>query len=244
MVASVPRMLSERDRAETPDERLAPLKRKQSAATVLVNEVFASIQGESTFAGLPCTFVRTTGCHLRCAYCDTAHAFHEGTERTVASLVDEVAALGLPLVEVTGGEPLLQPSVLPLLTALCDAGRTVLLETSGAVTTERVDARVHLVVDVKTPGSGEARRNVAGNLARLVPGRDEVKLVVCDEGDYRFARELIASGRIPVGVAVLLSAAAPLLQPATLAEWMVKDRLVARFQLQLHKALWGDRRGV
>ncbi|MBI1946334.1 MAG: radical SAM protein [Deltaproteobacteria bacterium] len=237
-------MLSKAAREETPEERLLPLKGKRSADAVLVHEVFTSIQGESTFAGRPCTFVRTTGCHLRCVYCDTAHAFHQGSERTVASLVDEVAALGVPLVEVTGGEPLLQASSKALLTALCDAGRTVLLETSGAVTTEGVDARVHVILDVKTPGSGEAGRNVDANLPRLVAGRDEVKLVLCDEGDYRFARQLLTSGRIPSGVTVLLSAAAPLLAPAELAEWMVRDRLVARFQLQVHKVLWGDRHGV
>lgn len=237
-------MLSKDARAEHTDERLAPLKRKRDPAALLINEVFTSIQGESSFAGLPCTFVRTTGCHLRCAYCDTAHAFHEGTERTIGSLLDEVSARGLPLVEVTGGEPLLQPSVHALLRGLCDAGRTVLLETSGAVSTAGVDERVHVILDVKTPGSGEAARNHHDNLARLVPGRDEVKLVLCDEVDYRFARALIDARRVPPGVAVLLSAAQPLLSPAMLAEWMVRDRVDARFQLQLHKVLWGERRGV
>lgn len=237
-------MLSKASRAETPEERLVPLKRKRDVESVLVNEIFASIQGESTWAGVPCTFVRTTGCHLRCVYCDTEHAFHEGTEKSVAGIVDEVAALGLPLVEVTGGEPLLQPSVKRLLSALCDAGRTVLLETSGAVSTEGVDGRVRVILDVKTPGSGESARNVAANLERLVAGRDELKLVLCDEADYRFAKELLASAAVPPGVAVLLSAAAPMLAPAALAEWIVRDRLAVRFQTQLHKVLWGDRRGV
>lgn len=237
-------MLSKASRAETPEERLWPLKRKRDVESVLVNEIFASIQGESTWAGMPCTFVRTTGCHLRCVYCDTEHAFHEGTEKSVAAIVDEVAALGLPLVEVTGGEPLLQPSVKRLLSALCDGGRTVLLETSGAISTEGVDARVRVILDVKTPGSGESARNVAANLERLVAGRDELKLVLCDEDDYRFAKELLASAAVPAGVAVLFSAAAPMLAPAALAEWIVRDRLNVRFQTQLHKVLWGDRRGV
>ncbi len=237
-------MLSKDDRAQPADLRLRPLKHKRDPAAVLVHEVFPSIQGESTFAGLPCTFVRTTGCHLRCTYCDTAHAFFEGSERTVASLLDEVAAIGLPLVEVTGGEPLLQPSVLPLLRGLCDAGRTVLLETSGTVSTAGVDERVRVILDVKTPGSGEAARNLDDNLTRLVAGRDEVKLVLCDEADYDVARAFVRARRVPAGVAVLLSAAQPLLSPAALAEWMVRDRLDARFQLQLHKVLWGDRRGV
>lgn len=237
-------MLSKEARAETAEQRLAVLKRKRDPAALLVNEVFASIQGESTFAGVPCTFVRTTGCHLRCAYCDTAHAFHEGTERTVGSVLDEVAALGLPLVEVTGGEPLLQPSVHELLRAACDAGRTVLLETSGTVSTAGVDPRVHVILDVKTPGSGEAPRNVDENLARLRPGRDEVKLVVCDQADYAFARALVDARRVPAGVPVLLSPAQPSMPAATLAEWMVRDRVDARFQLQLHKVLWGERRGV
>lgn len=237
-------MLSKLALAEGPEARLAPLKAKRDPASVLVNEVFPSIQGESTWAGAPCTFVRTTGCHLRCVYCDTEHAFHEGTERSVAALVEEVVGLGLPVVEVTGGEPLLQPAVLPLLTALCDRGLTVLLETSGAVSTAGVDARVRVILDVKTPGSGEAARLVDGNLARLVAGRDEVKMVLCGEEDYRFARELLQRGAIPAGVTVLLSAAAPLLAPAALAEWIVRDRLPVRFQVQLHKVLWGERRGV
>jgi 7-carboxy-7-deazaguanine synthase len=237
-------MLSDATRAQTAEERLVPLKRKRDPASVLVHEVFVSLQGESTWAGLPCAFVRTTGCHLRCAYCDTEHAFFEGQERTVLSLVDEVAALGVPLVEVTGGEPLLQPSVPPLLTALCDRGLDVLLETSGAVSIEGVDARVKVILDVKTPGSGEAARNVDANLPRLRPGRDELKLVLCGEDDYRFARELLASAPLPPGVTVLLSAAAPLWSPTALADRVVRDRLPVRVQLQLHKVLWGDRRGV
>lgn len=237
-------MLSKTALAETPEQRLAPLKRARRADEVLVHEIFVSIQGESTFVGLPCVFVRTTGCHLRCVYCDTEHAFHEGRERSAASIVDEVAALGVRLVEVTGGEPLLQASVRPLLAALCDRGYTVLLETSGAVSTDGVDPRVHVILDVKTPGSGEATRNVAANLARLKPGRDQLKLVLCGEQDYRWARDWLAGAQVPAGVPVLLSAAAPLWAPAALAESIVRDRLDVRFQLQVHKALWGDRRGV
>lgn len=237
-------MLSKRALVETAEERLAPLKARRDPSAVLVNEVFASLQGESSWAGVPCTFVRTTGCHLRCVYCDTEHAFHEGSERSVASLVDEVVALGLPLVEVTGGEPLLQPSVHPLLHALCERGLTVLLETSGAVSLEGVDPRVRVILDIKTPGSGEVARHVTANLPRLVPGKDEVKLVLCSEDDYRFARDLLSRGSIPAGVTVLMSAAAPLLSATELAGWIVRDRLAVRFQVQLHKVLWGDRRGV
>lgn len=237
-------MLTKAALAETAEERLVPLKRKQREDTVLVHEVYVSVQGESTWAGVPCAFVRTTGCHLRCVYCDTEHAFHAGTERTVASLVDEVRALGVPLVEVTGGEPLLQKSARALLAALADAGLTVLLETSGGVATEGLDPRVRVILDVKTPGSGEAARNVEANWPRLVAGRDEVKFVLCDEADYAFARALVARGAFPPGVTVLFSPAAPLIEPAALAGWIVRDRLPVRFQLQLHKVLWGNRPGV
>jgi len=240
--------LSKAAREESPEARLTPLKaltRKglDPSAVLLVHEVYASIQGESTWAGVPCVFVRTTGCHLRCGYCDTEHAFHDGRERTVDDLLVQVAGFGVPLVEITGGEPLLQRATRPLLRFLCDAGHTVLLETSGGVSTEGVDPRVHVILDVKTPGSGEVGRNVWSNLDRLRP-HDEVKLVICDERDYEFAREVVASRRIPQGVTVLFSPAKPGVDPARLAEWIVRDRLPVRFQVQLHKVLWGERAGV
>ena len=235
--------LTDKARADTPAERLIPLKALRQKNNLLVHEVYASVQGESTWAGVPCVFIRTTGCHLRCVYCDTEHAFYAGTERTIDDVLAEVAALGIPLVEVTGGEPLLQRAVLPLLTRLCDAGHTVLLETSGGVTTEGVDARVRIILDVKTPGSGESDRNVWANLARLRP-HDEVKLVITSEADYDYAREVVATRGIPAGATVLFSPGFPAMKPATLAEWIVRDRLPVRFQLQMHKVLWGERAGV
>ena len=235
--------LSDSSRRESPEERLVELKRK-GEHSVLVHEVYASIQGESTHAGRPCVFVRTTGCHLRCAWCDTEHAFHEGKERTVDSLVDEVIALGIPLVELTGGEPLLQKSALVLVTRLLDRGLEVLIETSGGVSIEGVDARAKLIVDVKAPGSGEDARNVWKNLPLLVPGKDELKFVLADERDYAWAKQVLVERGVPPGVTVLFSPVWSSLAPSTLAEWIARDRLPVRFQLQLHKILWGERSGV
>jgi 7-carboxy-7-deazaguanine synthase len=237
-------MLTDKARAETPEERLVPLKKKAREDTLLVHEIYASVQGESTWAGVPCVFVRTTGCHLRCSYCDTEHAFHAGTERELDDVIAEVARHAIPLVELTGGEPLLQRSALRLVTRLLDGGHTVLIETSGAVSTEGVDARARVILDVKTPGSGEHARNVWKNLARLKPGHDELKLVITSDDDYAWAKQVLADHPVPAGVAVLFSPAAPLMEPARLAERIVADRLPVRFQLQLHKVLWGNRQGV
>jgi 7-carboxy-7-deazaguanine synthase len=236
--------LSERALQESPEERLVELKRKAREDTVLVHEIYASVQGESTHAGRPCTFVRTTGCHLRCRYCDTEHAFHAGSERTLDDIVAAVRALGVPLVELTGGEPLLQKSALALVTRLLDEGFEVLIETSGAVSVAGVDPRARLILDLKTPGSGEDGRNVWKNLERLKPGHDEVKLVLCDDDDYAWAVEVLKSRPIPAGVTVLFSPAFPGMDPAALAARVVRDRLTVRFQLQLHKVLWGERPGV
>jgi 7-carboxy-7-deazaguanine synthase len=236
--------LTKADIDETPEQRLVPLKRKRSADTLLVHEVYVSVQGESTWAGVPCVFVRTTACHLRCTYCDTRHAFHEGSERSVDDLVADVRARGIPLVELTGGEPLLQKSALTLVRALLDGGHTVLIETSGGVAVDDVDPRARLILDIKTPGSGEAARNVWKNLARLKPGHDEVKFVIVDDADYAWAKDIVAAGKIPAGVTVLFSPAAPSMAPARLAEQIVADKLPVRFQVQMHKVLWGDRQGV
>lgn len=236
-------MLSHKARGESPEERLVELKRK-GADSVLVHEVYASIQGESTHAGRPCVFVRTTGCHLRCAWCDTEHSFHEGRERSVDSLVDEVSALGIPLVELTGGEPLLQKSALLLVTRLLDRGLEVLIETSGGVSIEGVDPRAKLIVDVKAPGSGEDGKNIWKNLPLLVAGKDELKFVLADERDYQWAQRVLQERAIPAGVTVLFSPVWSTLAPAMLAEWIARDRLPVRFQLQLHKVLWGERAGV
>jgi 7-carboxy-7-deazaguanine synthase len=208
-----------------------------------VNEIFYSLQGESTRAGLPCVLVRLTGCHLRCRWCDTAYAFYEGEWMAREEVLARVAAFRCPLVELTGGEPLLQPGALPLLADLCDAGYEVLLETSGAVDIAPVDPRVRRIVDVKCPGSGEAARNHWPNLDVLRP-TDELKLVLADEEDYRWALDLVSARALHLRCPVHFSPVAGELDPARLAEWILRDRLPVRLQLQLHKLLWGGARGV
>ena len=210
-----------------------------------INEIFHSIQGESTYAGAPCVFVRLTACDLRCTWCDTPYAFTEGRKRTVAEVVEEVAAFGCPLVEVTGGEPLLQEDVYPLLSALRDRGLTVLLETGGHIGVERVPDGVVKIIDVKCPGSGESARNHWPNLDLLGPA-DEVKFVIGDRADYEFAREVVdrhqLAGRC---AAVLFSPVHDVLAPPELASWMLADRRPVRLHLQVHKYIWGAHaRGV
>jgi len=207
-----------------------------------VTEVFHSIQGESTFAGRPCVFVRLTGCQMRCRWCDTEYAFHGGAWRTRAELVEEVAGYGCPLVEVTGGEPLLQPGTLPLLVELCDRGHEVLLETGGGLDITGVDPRVRRIVDVKCPGSGEAEHNRWENLDHLRP-TDEVKFVLAGQADYRWAVRVLEERRLAERCPVLFSPVAGELDPRELAEWILRDRLPVRFQLQLHKLLWGNQPG-
>lgn len=207
-----------------------------------ITEIFASVQGESTRVGLPTTFVRLTGCPLRCTWCDTAYAFQGGVMRTLDSVLADVAGLGLHHVCVTGGEPLAQKACLALLSALCDAGHSVSLETSGALDVSGVDPRVARVMDLKAPGSGEVDKNRYANLAYL-NARDEVKIVLADEADYRWAVQQIAEHALTQRCEVLLSPVAGSLAPAQLAEWIVRDRLPVRFQLQLHKILWNDARG-
>ena len=208
-------MLDDAERHTPPAARVAPLKVLQASTTatsnadaLLVHEVYASVQGESTWAGVPCVFVRLTGCHLRCTYCDTAHAFYEGTVRSVDDVLAAMAAYGIALVELTGGEPLLQPAASTTITRLLDAGHTVLVETSGAVGIGGLDPRVRLIVDVKTPGSGEHTRHRFGDLALLKPGLDEVKFVIVDDADYAYAADIVRRGVIPAGVTVLFSPAA------------------------------------
>jgi len=203
-----------------------------------INEIYRSLQGESTWAGLPCLFVRTTACDLRCTYCDTEYAFYEGSKRTVGEVFDEVREAGIPLVEITGGEPLLQKNVRPLMSRLCDAGHTVLIETSGAHPIDGIDGRVHRIMDLKTPGSGECDRNHWPNLEQLGP-RDEVKFVLCSREDYEWACNILAKHRLDERVnAVLFSVAFGKLAPADVAAWMMEDRVPARFQLQMHKFIW------
>lgn len=221
------------------DERLALPPRDR----LLVTEVFHSIQGESTFAGRPCVFVRLTGCQMRCRWCDTEYAFHGGTWRTRGEILAQVASFDCPLVEVTGGEPLLQPGTLPLLAALADRGYEVLLETGGGLDVSGVDPRVRRIVDVKCPGSGEAEANRWENLDHLRQ-TDEVKLVIAGESDYRWARRVVEERRLAERCPVLFSPVSGEVEPRELAEWILRDRLPVRFQLQLHKLLWGDRPGV
>ena len=210
-----------------------------------INEIFYSIQGESTYAGRPCVFVRLTACDLRCSWCDTAYAFHEGHRRQLDDVLTEVDRFNCPLVEVTGGEPLLQEDVYPLLQSLLDRGSTVLLETGGHRSTARVPESVVTILDVKCPGSGEAHRNDWSNLDRLRP-HDEVKFVVNDREDYEYARAAIARhGLASRAAAIHLSPAHGALHPRTMAEWILADRLPARVQLQLHKYVWDSgTRGV
>ena len=203
-----------------------------------INEIFYSIQGESTYAGRPCVFVRLTACDLRCSWCDTPYAFHEGHKRSLDEVLAEVDRLGCPLVEVTGGEPLLQDDVYPLMRSLLDRGSTVLLETGGHRSTASVPDAVVTILDVKCPGSGEDHRNDWSNLERLRP-HDEVKFVVQDRKDYEFARDVIAKYRLEQrAAAVHLSPVHGVMDLRLLSEWVLADRLPARVQVQLHKYIW------
>ena len=210
-----------------------------------VNEIFHSIQGESSHAGRPCVFVRLTGCNLRCVWCDTPYAFEEGRRLSVEEVVRAVDAYDCPLVEVTGGEPLLQADVYDLMERLLASGKTVLLETGGHIDIRDVPHAVVKVVDVKCPGSGEAAQNAWVNLERLA-AHDEVKFVIRDRADYEFARNILRRHELDRRcAAVLLSPVHGVLDPVQLAAWSLEDRLPARIQLQLHKYVWGgDARGV
>lgn len=213
--------------------------------SLVIHEIYASIQGESTFAGLRCAFVRTTGCNLRCTWCDTPQAFHGGARMARADVLAQALALGTPLVELTGGEPLLQPGVFPLLTELCDAGRTVLVETSGEADVSRVDPRVHKIMDLKCPGSGESHRNRWSNLEHLGPN-DEIKFVLADRADYEWmraaVRERSLARRTP---ALLASTVFGKLAARDLVSWVLEDALPVRVQLQMHKYIWApDATGV
>ena len=211
-------------------------------ATLRITEIFHSLQGETSRVGLPTTFVRLTGCPLRCGYCDTAYAFHGGTTMRLEEILAKVAQHRTRYVTVTGGEPLAQKHCLLLLTALADRGYSVSLETSGALDVSRVDARVSRIVDVKTPGSGEVERNLWDNLAHLNP-RDEIKFVLCDERDYVWAKDVLGSRGLDRICPVLFSPAHEQLAAATLAEWVLRDELPVRVQIQLHKVLWGNTPG-
>jgi 7-carboxy-7-deazaguanine synthase len=241
--------------------------------SLVVNEIYLSLQGESTFAGLPCIFVRLTACNLRCSYCDTAYAFTEGRRQTLSAIVNRIreqaepfgkqaGALRLPLVELTGGEPLLQPNALPLMQQLCDAGFTLLIETSGAHDISKIDPRVRVIMDLKCPSSGEVARNRWENLAHLKP-IDEVKFVIGTVEDYKWMKGVLAEHELAKRCAILVSWVAPLteaqrdksLKPVPeghasisrldLAERVIADKLPVRFQVQMHKVIWSpEARGV
>ena len=207
-----------------------------------VSEIFYSLQGEAARAGLPTVFVRLTGCPLRCVWCDTAHAFSGGLRMTLEQILAAVGAYPTRQVCVTGGEPLAQKNCLPLLRALCDADYEVCLETSGALDVSAVDPRVARIVDLKPPGSGECEKNLWSNLP-LLGARDEIKFVIKDRADYDWARQAIATHRLDARCPLLFSPVQGEIDPTALAEWILADRLQVRFQLQLHKLLWGNMRG-
>lgn len=213
-----------------------------AAERLRLTEIFYSLQGEADTAGWPTVFVRLTGCPLRCQYCDTEYAFYGGTWHSIAGVLEQVAGYGAHYVCVTGGEPLAQPNCAALLTQLCDAGYRVSLETSGAIDARSVDERVVRVLDVKTPGSGEVARNFLPNLDS-VRRSDLVKFVVCDRADYEWSRAFIATHALASRTQVLLSPSQGQLPARDLADWMLADRLPVRFQLQLHKVLWGNEPG-
>lgn len=209
-----------------------------------VTEIFLSLQGESSWVGTPCVFVRLTGCDLRCIWCDTEYAFHGGSRRSTASVAEEVLAYPVELVEITGGEPLLQPGIHELIAQLLNAGRTVLLETGGHRDLSPVDPRVIVICDIKCPDSGMADRNLWTNLDLLKPN-DEIKFVIASRRDYEWARQVTLERGLHRRHTVLFSPVWGAVEPSALAEWILLDRLAVRFQLQLHKVLWGpERRGV
>ncbi len=209
-----------------------------AAQRVKVHEIFYSLQGESTAAGRPCVLLRLTGCQMRCVWCDSEYSFYTGEWWSLQRALREVASFGCPLVELTGGEPLLQPGARPLLAQLCDAGYEVLLETGGGVDISGVDARVRRIVDVKCPGSGEVANNRWSNL-ELLTQNDELKMVLADEADYRWARDLVRQRRLEQLCPVSFSPVTDTLDARQLAEWILTDRLPVRLSLQLHKQLWG-----
>ena len=208
-----------------------------------ITEIFCSLQGESSLVGLPTVFVRLTGCPLRCGYCDTTYAFKGGETLELDTILEQVAAFGVEHVTVTGGEPLAQTSCHAFLVALCDAGYRVSLETSGALDIADVDERVKRVMDIKTPSSGEVDRNLWSNLKLLVP-YDEVKFVIGDRDDYEWSKGILSEHSLASRCGVLFSPVYGVQEAGTLADWIVDDRLPVRFQIQLHKLLWGDRPGV
>ncbi|MEE3346761.1 MAG: radical SAM protein [Nitrospinota bacterium] len=202
-----------------------------------INEIYASIQGESSHTGLPCVFIRLTGCNLRCSWCDTAYAFYDGKNLTVEETLQKVETFGLPLVEITGGEPLLQEDVYPLMEALLKKGYRVMLETSGALPIDKVPEKVIKILDIKCPGSGEEKKNHLENLKFLSP-HDEVKFVLLDRADYEWSRDMLRKYDMVPSKQVLFSPVYDKLNLKDLSQWILKDRLAVRLQTQLHKVIW------
>jgi 7-carboxy-7-deazaguanine synthase len=211
--------------------------------TLKIHEIFYSIQGESSRVGLPTVFVRLTGCPMRCGYCDTAYAFNGGSNMTQDEVLQKVASYGVHYVTVTGGEPLAQKACWPLLTALCDAGYRVSLETGGAIDTQTVDGRVSVILDIKTPGSNELKNMRMENIDYLKL-QDEVKFVLCDRADYDWAKALMVEHQLHKKCTVLFSPVYNQVNPTDLAQWVLEDQLPVRLQIQLHKVLWGEKPGV
>ena len=208
-------------------------------ALLRISEIFYSLQGETSRVGLPTVFIRLTGCPLRCVYCDTAYAFTDGQNMSIANILQQVAGYAPRYVTVTGGEPLAQKNCLPLLSLLCDAGYQVSLETSGAIDISEVDARVMRVVDIKTPASGEVEKNRWENIP-LLSQHDEIKFVLCDEGDYQWAKQMLRQYQLNEKCGVLFSPVYDGLNVTHLAEWILRDQLPVRLQIQLHKILWNN----
>jgi 7-carboxy-7-deazaguanine synthase len=219
------------------------LQTTDKAERLKVSEIFYSLQGEAATTGLPTVFVRLTGCPLRCSYCDTEYAFTGGQWFTLDEILDQVKSYGTPYVTVTGGEPLAQKNCLVLMQRLCDTGFDVSLETSGAIDVSAVDSRVSKVVDIKTPGSGEVDKNLLTNLGYL-SSRDQLKFVICDQQDYTWSRDFIKQHALQGCCDILFSPSYQQLEARLLADWILRDKLVVRLQIQLHKLLWGDRAGV
>ncbi len=235
-------MLSPATINQSMNERLSVLNTRADKGMLLVHEIYSSIQGESSSMGLPCVFVRTTGCHLRCSYCDTEQAFFKGSEMSIDDVIAQVSSFNIPLVELTGGEPLLQPASITLMDRLVELGFSVMIETSGAVSIKHVNRQVKVILDVKTPSSLESHRNVLSNLDLLWPGC-EVKFVIASPQDYQFAKEFCATHELYSRTHVLFSPVVALMEPTALVEMILRDQLRVRFQLQLHRVLYGEMPG-
>ena len=204
---------------------------------IKINEIYLSVQGESTYTGLPCIFIRLTGCNLRCSWCDTAYAFHEGKNMSIDEILQKVANFGIHLVEITGGEPLMQDNVYILMRRLIESGYKVMLETGGSISLERVPKEVIKIMDLKCPGSGEQEKNNLDNLKLLVP-HDEVKFVILDKKDYEWSRDIIKRYKINETAHILISPVFDKLELKEIVKWILKDRLPVRLQTQLHKIIW------